>query len=99
MGKGAATMERDEIDRRLRELDGWKLEGDAISKTFTFAGFPEAVEFLRRLVPGAEDADHHPDVTINYRRVTLRYTTHSEGRITEKDFAGAAMADSLAQKG
>ncbi|RPJ65190.1 MAG: 4a-hydroxytetrahydrobiopterin dehydratase [Acidobacteria bacterium] len=89
-------MDRAEIGRRLQDLEGWRLEGDAIAKTFTFAGFPEAVEFVRRLVPGAEDADHHPDVTINYRRVTLSYSTHSEGRITEKDFAGAAMADSVA---
>jgi len=89
-------MERDEVERRLRELDGWRLADNAIEKTFTFAGFPEAVEFVRRLVAGAEEADHHPDVTINYRRVTLSYSTHSEGRITEKDFAGAAMADSVA---
>jgi 4a-hydroxytetrahydrobiopterin dehydratase len=89
-------MTRDEIERRLQELDGWKLAGDAIEKTFTFAGFPEAVEFVRQLVPGAEEADHHPDVAIHYRRVTLSYSTHSEGRITQKDFAGAAMAERAA---
>ena len=87
------AMTRDEIERRLKALDGWTLEGEAIVKTYTFAGFPEAIEFLTRLVPGAEAADHHPDVTINYRRVTLSYSTHSEGRITEKDFEGAALAD------
>jgi len=92
-------MTRDEIERRLQELDGWKLAGDAIEKTFTFAGFPEAVEFVRQLVPGAEEADHHPDVAIHYRRVTLSYSTHSEGRITQKDFAGAAMAERAAGKG
>lgn len=90
-------MTPDEIDRKLQELDGWRREGDAIVKTFTFDGFPDAVAFVERLVPGAEAADHHPDVTINYRRVTLRYSTHSEGRLTEKDFAGAAMADSVSR--
>ena len=44
-------------------------------------------------MPGAEAADHHPDILINYKRVTLTYSTHSEGGLTEKDFAGAAMAD------
>ncbi len=43
---------------------------------------------MQRLVPGAEAADHHPDVLINYKRVTLTYSTHSEGGLTEKDFAG-----------
>ena len=92
-------MTPDEIDRRLQSLEGWHREGEAIAKTFTFAGFPDAVAFVERLVPGAEAADHHPDVAINYRRVTLRYSTHSEGRLTEKDFAGAAMADSVSDPG
>ena len=42
-----------------------------------------------QLVPVAEAADHHPDVTIRYRRVTVSFTTHSEGGITEKDVEGA----------
>ena len=44
-----------------------------------------------------EAADHHPDIMINYRRVTLAYSTHSEGGLTEKDFDGAAMADRVAK--
>lgn len=86
----------EEIERRLQQLDGWRLEGNAIVRQFTFKGFPEAVAFVSRLVPGCEAADHHPDVTINYRRVTLSYSTHSEGGLTEKDFAGASAADALA---
>jgi len=88
-----ALLTQDEITSRLAELDGWALEGNAITKQFTFAGFPEAVAFVQRLVPEAEAADHHPDVTISYRRVRLTYSTHSEGGLTAKDFAGARMAD------
>lgn len=91
-----AKLSRDEIRRSLSALSGWTLEGDTIRKEFMFAGFPEAVEFVRRLVPEAEGADHHPDVLINYKRVTLTYSTHSEGGLTGKDFAGAAAADRLA---
>ena len=85
-----------EIANEMAGLDGWALDGRAIRKQFTLPGFPEAVDFVRRLVPGCEAADHHPDVTINYRRVTLSYTTHSEGGLTAKDFAGARAADSAA---
>ena len=46
--------------------------------------------------PGAEAADHHPDILINYKRVTLTYSTHDEGGLTNKDFEGAAMADGCA---
>lgn len=82
-----------EAQRRLTGIKGWTLEGDAIKKQFTFAGFPEALAFVNRLAPEAEAADHHPDILINYKRVTLTYSTHSEGGLTEKDFAGAAAAD------
>ncbi len=90
-----SRLTRDEVAGRLASLEGWRLEGDALVKPFSFAGFPEAVAFVGRLVPGAEAADHHPDITINYRRVTLSYTTHSEGGLTELDFEGARMADSV----
>jgi len=87
-------LSNEDIDARLKKLQGWTRDGDAIRKQFTFSGFPEAVQFVTRLVPGAEAADHHPDITINYKRVTLAYSTHSEGGVTAKDFDGAAMADS-----
>jgi len=85
-----------EIAERMKHVKGWMLERDAIAKQFTFKGFPEAVDFVNRLVPEAEAADHHPDIQVNYKRVTLVYSTHSEGGLTDKDFAGAAMADRIA---
>ncbi len=91
-----ARLSSVDIDQRLATLTGWTRDGDTIRRQFTFAGFPDAVAFVSRLVPGAEAADHHPDVTINYRRVTITWTTHSEGGLTDKDFAGAAMTDDLA---
>lgn len=91
-----ATLSRQDAETRVRDLPGWTLEGNAIRKQFVFRGFPEAVAFVSRLVPHAEAADHHPDVQINYRRVTLTYTTHSEGGLTEKDFEGARIADQVA---
>jgi 4a-hydroxytetrahydrobiopterin dehydratase len=91
-----AKLSEREAGLRLGSLRGWTRDGDAIRKQFTFAGFPEAVAFVNRIAPEAEAADHHPDILINYKRVTLIYSTHSEGGLTEKDFAGAATADRLA---
>jgi 4a-hydroxytetrahydrobiopterin dehydratase len=91
-----ATLNAADAQLRLRELSGWTLEGNAIRKQFVFAGFPEAVDFVARLVPHAEAADHHPDVLINYKRVTLTYSTHSEGGLTQRDFEGAKMAERVA---
>ncbi len=91
-----ARLDEAQIRERLARADGWQREGDAIRKQYKFASFPDAVAFVNRLVPGAEAADHHPDITINYSRVTLSYSTHSEGGLTEKDFEGASMADRCA---
>ena len=88
-----AILSPEEVGRQLKALKDWTLEGRAIRKQYTFAGFPAAVAFVARLVPEAEASDHHPDIMINYRRVTLLYSTHSEGGLTQKDFDGAAMAD------
>ena len=89
------TLTHAEVDARLASLPGWTREGDVIHKQFVFDGFPEAVQFVSRLVPGAEAADHHPDLTISYKRVTVAYTTHSEGGLTEKDIAGARRTDEV----
>jgi 4a-hydroxytetrahydrobiopterin dehydratase len=89
-------LTNDQIADGLKTLPGWTREGDAIRKQFTFGSFPEAVAYVQRLVPGAEATDHHPDLTINYRRVTVVYSTHSEGGVTDKDLAGARTADALA---
>ena len=85
-----------EIQSELGRLLGWTLDGNAIRKQFTLSGFPEAIAFVTRLAFDAEAADHHPDILINYKRVTLTYSTHDEGGLTIKDFDGAAAADRLA---
>jgi 4a-hydroxytetrahydrobiopterin dehydratase len=92
MGK----LSSDEIGQRLHRLPGWQLDGQAIRRQFAFAGFPEAVAFVVRLGFTAEAADHHPDLLVNFKRVTVTYSTHSEGGLTEKDFEGAAAASTLA---
>ena len=91
-----AILSEKQVEQQLSKLHDWALEGRAIRKQFTFNDFPAAVAFVNRLVPDAQAADHHPDIIINYKRVTLIYSTHSEGGLTQKDFDGARKADALA---
>jgi len=89
-------LSRNEVMQRLARLNGWSLEGDAIRKQYTFPSFADAIAFVNRLAPEADKADHHPDILVSYKRVTLTYSTHSEGGLTAKDFAGAEVADAAA---
>jgi 4a-hydroxytetrahydrobiopterin dehydratase len=93
-----ATLTAADIDQQLAALSGWARVDQAIRKQFTFQDFPEAVLFVSALVPGAETADHHPDIEIHYTRVTLTYSTHSEGGLTQKYFDGARAADDVAEQ-
>ena len=88
----------DVVTTRLKQLPGWSREGDALVRKFSFASFPDAIAFVSRLAFDAQEADHHPDLLISYRRVTVTWSTHSDGGITEKDFAGAAQSDMIAAK-
>ena len=91
-----ATLNSEQVRAKLGGLSGWALADNAIRRTFTFGDFAEAVSFVVRLGFAADAADHHPDIDIRYKRVTLTYSTHSEGGLTEKDFAGAETATKLA---
>ena len=65
--------------------DGWAKVDGALERTFDLPSFAAAIAFVNRVAGLAESENHHPDVTISYRKVTLRWTTHSEGGITERD--------------
>jgi 4a-hydroxytetrahydrobiopterin dehydratase len=75
-----------EIEQELAALAGWTQAGSEISRTFTLPSFPAALAFASAVGHLAERADHHPDILIQYRKVTLTLSTHSAGGLTEKDF-------------
>jgi 4a-hydroxytetrahydrobiopterin dehydratase len=85
-----------DIQARLAERPGWTFDGDAIERTIVFDSFPDAIAFVTRLAFEAEASDHHPDLSISYRKVRVSWSTHSESGVTEKDFKGAKQADQIA---
>jgi 4a-hydroxytetrahydrobiopterin dehydratase len=92
-----ATLSEEEVREALRRLPGWRSEGAAIAKEFTFdGGFMGSVGYVNRLAEAAEAADHHPDLTISWNTVTVSWSTHSQGGVTENDLRMAAEADRLA---
>ncbi len=82
-----------QVQAGLAELDGWALRDDRLRKRFTFRTFLRAIAVVNSVAYLAEAAGHHPDITINYNRVTLRLITHSEGALSDKDFSLAREID------
>jgi len=90
------TLPDDEIAQHLTHLPGWLHQGDALVQTFVFSGFPQAMEFVNAVAETAEAVQHHPDIDIRYTKVTLRYTTHDSGGITQADINAAASVQGIA---
>jgi 4a-hydroxytetrahydrobiopterin dehydratase len=90
-----ARLNDAEIDERLAGLEGWERSGEAIVKQFDNGDFKGAVEFVNRLTPEAEEMNHHPDLEISWKDVTVTITTHSEGGLTDNDFELARRIDAL----
>ena len=65
--------------------EGWTEVDDALERTFELENFVDALAFVNRVGELAEAENHHPDIAINYNRVTLRWWTHTAGGITDRD--------------
>ena len=88
-------LSNEEINQKLKELNGWDLEESAIKKTFEFKNFLESIEFVNKVSTIAEELNHHPDILINYNRVTIALSTHDEGGVTDKDINLAKKIENL----
>lgn len=84
-----------EIDRRLRQLPGWKREEGGIRKRFRRPSFPAAIEFVNAVAGLSEEAQHHPNIDIRWRTVILYLTTHEAGGVSELDMALASRIEEL----
>lgn len=73
----------------------WREVGGKLTRTFGFESFAKAIAFVNKAAEAAEAADHHPDIHIHYKKVTLELTTHSAGGITGKDRELAKRIDAL----
>ena len=93
---GTPSMEKGKIEEYLEEVVGWELkENKLIFKTFGFKNFKEAIDFVNQVATIAEQEQHHPDIHIRYRKVTLEFTTHAIHGLSENDFIMASKIDAM----
>ncbi|MGQ9840923.1 MAG: 4a-hydroxytetrahydrobiopterin dehydratase [Anaerolineae bacterium] len=84
------------IEATLAATPGWTRANNAITRTFTLPSFTAALTFAAAVGHLAERANHHPDILIQYRQVTLTLSTHDAGGLTDKDFKLAGEINALA---
>jgi 4a-hydroxytetrahydrobiopterin dehydratase len=85
-----------QIVERLGKLPGWARSDNAIRRTYETDGWPITLMLVNALGFIAEAADHHPDLAVSYRRVTVTLSTHSAGGVTAKDVELAEKFDEIA---
>ena len=79
----------------MSTVEGWSEVDGALQREFRFDTYLDGIGFVDRLAAIADAADHHPDITIGYKRVTVRWSTHSAGGITDRDRELAERTDEL----
>lgn len=84
-----------EIEAGLGKAPLWHREGNEIVRVFAFPSFAHSIRFVNSVAAEADKADHHPDILVQYSKVTLRLSTHDCGGLSERDFAFAGVADGL----
>jgi 4a-hydroxytetrahydrobiopterin dehydratase len=87
-----------QIKLHLEAVPNWSKRAQTILRTFEFDGFLESIAFVNRIARKAQRMNHHPDIEIQFNKVTLKLTTHDEGGITERDFALARQCDKEGDK-
>ncbi|MFC7201510.1 4a-hydroxytetrahydrobiopterin dehydratase [Halospeciosus flavus] len=89
----AELLSDEEIDEQLPE--GWEREGEEIVRTYEFDDYLTGVAFASEVGELADDEFHHPEIRIRYDEVEVRFTSHEEGGITDKDVEMARECNAL----
>src|SRR3954468_22118894 len=86
MAEKEKTYNEAEIGGKLSVLPGWYFEDGMIRRVYKTDGWPTTLMLVNAIGYMAEAADHHPDLSVSWGRVTVKLSTHSAGGITDKDF-------------
>ena len=91
------ALSRADAETRLSQLTGWTIDAAAkeLRRTFKFEDYHKTMAFVNAVAWIAHREDHHPDLAVGYSKVTVAYSTHSVGGLSENDFICAAKIDAL----
>lgn len=88
-------LDENQIATHLTRLPGWEREATSIVKAFRFKNYYETMAFVNASAWISHQEDHHPDLEVGYNVCNVRYSTHSAGGLSQKDFDCAARIEAL----
>lgn len=94
-----SKLSEGDIQKKLKDLDGWEYREDAIHTSFEFENFKEAFSVMVRIAFEAEAQQHHPEWSNVYNQLTISLSTHDAGGVTEKDFKLAQTIEEIVDAG
>lgn len=92
---GMPPLPQDEIDKLLKQLNGWVQQDMTIGKLFEFKNYYQTMAFVNAVAWLSHQEDHHPDLSVGYNRCLVNYSTHAVNGLSENDFICAAKVDRL----
>jgi 4a-hydroxytetrahydrobiopterin dehydratase len=92
---GTIILNGEQIEVNLKQVPGWEYKEHHLKKTYKLDDFKASLRFVNQVGDLAENADHHPDILIQYNNVTLSLRSHDEDGITGKDFSLAEEIEKL----
>ena len=95
-------LSAEQVNALHTEIPEWELfEQDGmprIRRDFEFKNFAQALDFTNQVGALAEEQDHHPQITLEWGRVSVEWWTHTVKGLSENDFILAAKTDALLTK-
>jgi len=92
---GVPPLAPAEIDKLIKQLNGWEYFDKLIGKNFDFKNYYQTMAFVNAVAWVSHREDHHPDMTVGYNKCRVEYTTHAIKGLSENDFICAAKIDAL----
>ena len=94
----APKVPQDQIQILLSEINGWFLIEEPINKIqkiFSFKSYKDSVDFSNKVASLADDEDHHPQIVLEWGKVTVIWWSHKIEGLHKNDFICAAKTDKL----
>ena len=96
--KGTPALDSKTVTSYLKQVRGWTIDKGELVRELKFANYYETMSNVVAIAMLAQSEDHHPDMHVGYNKLTVRFSTHSVGGLSENDFICAAKLNQLLSK-